>query len=149
MLTKRREKKSRAMRGSRVCGWGRTGQHRKHGGKGGRRGCGLHKHRWSRILKYKPEHFGRRGFKRPRRLLEEVKPINVGELCQAVDKLLEAGLAKVEGGLYVVDVKSLGYNKVLGEGEVTKPIQLIAPVVTEKAKGKIESAGGKVIADSV
>ncbi|MHC1628148.1 MAG: 50S ribosomal protein L15, partial [Candidatus Nezhaarchaeales archaeon] len=27
-MTKRKEKKSRKMRGSRVCGWGRTGQHR-------------------------------------------------------------------------------------------------------------------------
>jgi len=145
MITKRKEKKSKKMRGSRVCGWGRTGQHRKHGGKGGKRGSGLHKHKWSYIVKYMPDYFGKEGFKRPKCLLKVVKAINVGTLCEVVDKLVEAGLAKIENGVYVIDVRALGYNKVLGKGEVTKPLQVIAPMVAERAKDKIESAGGKVV----
>jgi len=147
MITKRREKKSRKMRGSRVCGWGRTGQHRKHGGKGGKRGSGLHKHKWTYIIKYLPDYFGKEGFKRPKCLLKNIKPINVGELCEMADKLVEAGLAKVENELYVINVRDLGYNKVLGEGKVTKPLQIVTPMITESAKEKIEAAGGKVIVE--
>jgi len=145
MVAKRKGKKSRKMRGSRVCGWGRTGQHRKHGGKGGRRGSGLHKHKWSYIIKHMPDHFGKEGFTRPKCLLKSVRAINVGTLCEMADKLVEAGLARIENGVCVVDVRALGYNKVLGEGKVTKPLQVIAPVVAKRAKEKIEGAGGRVV----
>jgi large subunit ribosomal protein L15 len=145
MITKRKEKKSRKMRGSRVCSWGRTGQHRKHGGKGGRRGSGLHKHKWSYVVKYMPEYFGKEGFTRPKCLLKVVRAINVGALCEMADELVEAGLARVENGVYVIDVRALGFNKVLGGGKVTKPLQVIAPTIAERAKKKIEGAGGKAI----
>jgi ribosomal protein L15 len=36
---------------------------------------------------------------------------------------------------------------VLGKGLVTRPFNLHANLITEKAKEKIEAAGGKVIAD--
>lgn len=147
MITKRKEKKSRKMRGSRVCGWGRTGQHRKHGGKGGRRGSGLHKHKWSYIVKYLPNYFGKHGFKRPKCLLKAIRPINVGYLCEVADKLVELGLARIEGGMYVINVHELGYNKVLGEGKVTKPLHVITPLISEIAKEKIEAAGGKVVVE--
>ncbi len=149
MITKRKEKKSRKMRGTRVCGWGRTGQHRKHGGKGGKRGSGLHKHKWTYIIKYCPDYFGKEGFQRPKCLLKDIRPINVGRLCEMADKLVEAGLAKIENGLYVINVRDLGYNKVLGEGKVTKPLQIITPMITEGAKEKIEAAGGKVIVEAL
>jgi large subunit ribosomal protein L15 len=145
MIIKRKEKKSRKMRGSRVCGWGRTGQHRKHGGKGGRRGSGLHKHKWSYIVKYMPDYFGKKGFTRPKCLLKVVKAINVGTLCELADELVEAKLARVENGVYVIDVRALGYNKVLGGGKVTKPLQVIAPMIAERAKKKIERTGGNVV----
>ncbi|MDW8050064.1 MAG: uL15 family ribosomal protein [Nitrososphaerota archaeon] len=149
MITKRKEKKSRKMRGSRVCGWGRTGQHRKHGGKGGRRGSGLHKHKWTYIIKYMPDYFGKKGFNRPKCLLKAPRTINVGELSEMVDKLVEAGLAKVSEGLYVINVRELGYSKVLGEGKVTKPLCVVTPLITEKAKEKIEASGGKVVMESL
>lgn len=148
MITKRKDKKSRKMRGSRVCGWGRTGQHRKHGGKGGRRGSGLHKHKWTYIIKYLPDHFGKKGFTRPKCLVKALRVVNIGQLCEAADKLVETGLARIEGGVYVINVRELGYNKVLGEGRVTKPLQVIAPVVTERAKKKIEAAGGRVVVET-
>jgi large subunit ribosomal protein L15 len=145
MITKRKEKKSRKMRGSRVCGWGRTGQHRKHGGKGGRRGSGLHKHKWSYIVKYVPDYFGKEGFTRPKCLLRVVKAVNVGALCEMVDELVEAGLARIEDGVYVIDVRAIGFNKVLGGGKVTKPLKVVAPMIAERAKEKIESMGGKAV----
>lgn len=149
MITKRKEKRSRKTRGSRVCGWGRTGQHRKHGGKGGRRGSGLHKHKWTYIIKYLPNYFGKKGFTRPRCLVRATRTVNVGQLCEMADKLVDAGLARIENGVYVIDVRELGYDKVLGEGRVTKPLQVIAPMVTESAKGKIEEAGGRVVVETL
>lgn len=145
MPARRREKKSRKMRGSRVCGWGRTGQHRKHGGLGGKRGSGLHKHKWTHIVKYCRDYFGKHGFQRPKCLVKEVKPVNVGFLCEVADKLVEEGLAKVKNGVYVINVQDLGFNKLLGEGRVTKPMEILTPMATEAAKEKVEAAGGRVV----
>ncbi|MEM4427493.1 MAG: 50S ribosomal protein L15, partial [Zestosphaera sp.] len=42
------------MRGSRTHGYGRVGQHRKAGSRGGRGAAGLHKHKWTWVVKYHP-----------------------------------------------------------------------------------------------
>ncbi|MEM3816270.1 MAG: 50S ribosomal protein L15, partial [Candidatus Bathyarchaeia archaeon] len=58
-------RKIRKKRGSRTCGYGRVGQHRKSGSKGERR-AGRHKHLWSWVLRYEPDYFGYKGFTSPK-----------------------------------------------------------------------------------
>ena len=50
-----------------------------------------------------------------------------------------------EDGKYVVDVIELGYEKVLGKGKVTIPMIVKAVEISEKAREKIEAAGGEVV----
>ncbi len=44
-----------------------------------------------------------------------------------------------------IDVTKMGYEKVLGAGEVLAPVTIIAKFFTQKAIEKIEKAGGKAM----
>lgn len=63
----------------------------------------------------------------------ESKVINVG------------GLMGFEGK--EIDLKEMGYDKLLGSGSVNRPMKVIVPYATEKAVEKIKAAGGEVITD--
>ncbi len=44
-----------------------------------------------------------------------------------------------------INISELGYDKVLGKGQLTEPLEIEARFFSEKAKMKIEKNGGKVI----
>ena len=135
-------RKSRKQRGSRTVGWGRVGQHRKGGQKGQTR-SGRHKHLWSYVLRYEPDHYSKKGFYSPSR--RRVKVMNVGDLEDLAMRLLAgAGLEEREG-LVHLDLDRLGYNKLLGMGRVTKPFSINVTSYSESAAKKVEEAGGKLI----
>lgn len=143
----RRRKKSRKMRGSRTHGWGIQGQHRGSGLRGGvgKAGRKSGKHKWSWVLRYKPDYFGKRGFKRPISVKKPIRAINIGELDELADELVEKGLAERTDQGILIDPLKLGYNKVLGRGAVTKPLIIVGDVViTEEAAEKILNAGGVI-----
>ena len=141
----RRKKKSRYMRGTRTCGWGRVGQHRKSGSKGGVGHAGMHKHYWTWVVKYAPDYFGKHGFTRPPELVPRIRWINVGDLDTMAEDLVNKGIAEKVDDKIVIDVTKLGYNKVLGRGKVTKALVVKAPAFTSNAIEKIKSAGGEAI----
>ncbi len=113
--------------------------------KGGRGKSGLHKHKWTYTVKYAPEHFGAKGFVPPSTRGIMVV-INVGELDESIDRLTAEEKAKFEGGKYHIDLGSLGYEKLLGGGQVTKPIVAKIWLHSESAAKKIEAAGGQLLA---
>jgi large subunit ribosomal protein L15 len=126
-----RLRKARRYRGMRTHGYGQIGQHRHSGKSGGHGNAGLHKHKWSWMLKYDPDHFGRDPFRPP----GYVKPTtwaNVGDLD---------GMAR---GSKVLDLSSMGVQKLLGSGKVTGAYEVKVDSFTKKAQAKIEAAGGKV-----
>ncbi len=130
------KKKSRKMRGSRTCGWGVSGQHRKSGMRGGFGKAGRLNHKWTYMIKYAKEEIGKKGFKSIRR--EKKKPIiNLSEL----EELLKGKLGQVNS----VNLAQMGFKKLLGEGVITKPVEVIVEECSKLAKKKIEDAGGKVI----
>lgn len=130
----RREKKHRRFRGRRTY----HGSHKKArggGSRGGRGRAGLHKHKWSYVVKYEPEYFGKHGFKRPPEVMKKVKAINLNEL----DKLAK------EKNLGSINVLELGYEKVLGRGRLSKPLEVEAKFFSKQAMRKIEESGGKAV----
>ncbi|MGB9844998.1 uL15 family ribosomal protein [Methanothermobacter tenebrarum] len=139
----RKRKKITKMRGSRTVGGGSSKKRRGAGHRGGRGQAGGHKHHWTWIVKYDPEHFGKRGFKRPRKLLKDPKTINLGEIQEKLPELIKEGIAKKEKNIIILDVTSIGYEKVLGRGKITEPLHLKAHEFSTKAEKKIEEAGGK------
>ncbi|MEM0031611.1 MAG: uL15 family ribosomal protein [Desulfurococcaceae archaeon] len=144
----RREKKSRKLRGrTRTMGWGRIGQHRKSGSRGGFGAVGFHKHKWSWLIKYAPNWYGKHGFVSVQQVKKYryIRVINVGELNELAKDLIAKNNAVKEGNLILLNTVELGYDKVLGEGEVTLPLKIIARSISESARRKIEEAGGVVV----
>ncbi|MEM2108955.1 MAG: uL15 family ribosomal protein [Candidatus Odinarchaeota archaeon] len=142
-MTLRFSKKVRKYRGWRTQGYGRVGQHRKSGMKGGKGFAGMKKHGKSWILTHIPGYFGKHGFTSPVSSSAKVKPITLRELDQLV-KRLGAGSTPT-GKLLTVNLKNHGYNKLLSTGYLSTPAEIMVEKATAKAISKVESIGGKVI----
>jgi len=142
----RRRKKTRRLRGrTRTMGWGRIGQHRKSGSKGGFGAAGMHKHMWTWVVKYAPTWFGKHGFNPPKGLEVKTLEINVGEVAEKLEDWLRNGVAHREGDKIVVNLAEMGYNTLLGRGKIDKPVKIIVPRATERAVEKVKAAGGEVV----
>ncbi len=142
----RRRKKTRRLRGrTRTMGWGRIGQHRKSGSKGGFGAAGMHKHMWTWVVKYAPTWFGKHGFNPPKGLERKSLEINLGEVNEKLEEWVRRGLAHEEEGKLVVNLAELGYNTLLGRGRISRPVKILVPRATEKAVEKVKAAGGEVV----
>ena len=139
-------RKTRKLRGSRTMGYGRVGQHRKSGDKGGVGKAGGRDHFWIRTVKYEPRRFRKIGFKPPSAKRPRPPTINVGELMELAYKLYGAEALK-RGETLELNLEALGYGKLLGEGEISIPLRVRVPSYSEEAKLKIEEAGGEVLGE--
>lgn len=128
-----RIRKARRYRGMRTHGYGQVGQHRHSGKSGGHGNAGLHKHKWSWMLKNDPDHFGRDPFRPPSYHNRPTSWINVGDL----DALA--------GDRKSLDLLSMGVQKLLGSGRVNRSYEVKVEFLTKKAQAKIKAAGGKVV----
>mgnify|MGYP001046547316 CR=1 FL=1 len=131
----------RKMRGSRTHGWGQIGQHRKSGSRGGKGHEGLHKHGWTYVQRYEPDHFSKDKFKPPNQ--KQPRIINLKQLEETAYKLRQT--KKGKRGKITIDLKEMGYDKLLGSGKISTPIIVKVPSCSEEAKKKIEESGGEVI----
>ncbi len=139
LLPSRRESRKRGYRGTRTQGYGRIGQHRKSGGRGGTGKAGLHKHKWSWVVKYNPDAYGKHGFLPSGRPKSLVRTLNVGEL-ETVAKQARQGKGKIE-----LNLAELGFDKVLGRGKLSLPMTVKAYSFAAGAKSKIAAAGGEAV----
>lgn len=134
MVVNKRKKNSR-QRGSHTHGWGSKKKHRKAGNRGGHGMSGTGKrsdHKKTMILKkYGHDYFGKSGFKRPQMLIEKIRIINIEDL----EKFNEVNL----------NLSKLGYNKLLGKGNIDKKITITIDKCSKNAKEKIEKVGGQII----
>ena len=133
----RRQRKIRKKRGSRTCGYGITKKHRGGGSRGGRGNAGMLKHKKSWMIKYDPDHFGKKGFKVPIKAKNTISAITLMDI-----DILARKIGKTE-----IDVSEFGYGKVLSKGVLTQPLTIKTAKFVDRAKEKIEQAGGKVVED--
>ena len=107
-----RLRKTRKLRGSRNHGWGQVAQHRASGHKGGLGQSGMLKHHFSSMLKDDPDHFGHGSNNPPTR--------NIIKIWAGVRDLEDLYLqyGKQENGKKILDLKALGFDKLLGGGQV-------------------------------
>ncbi|ENN96563.1 50S ribosomal protein L15P [Methanocaldococcus villosus KIN24-T80] len=141
MIRKRRKVKK--YRGSRTCGGGSHKKRRGAGNRGGRGMSGGFDHMWTWVIKYDPERFGKYGFSRHPSLVKDYETINVGELEELI--LKNPDKFEKEGEKYIVDLTKLGYEKLLGRGKISIPVVVKVVEVSERAREKIEAAGGEVV----
>lgn len=147
-------KKIRKMRGTRTCGYGRVGQHRKKGQRGGSgKTTGWKKHKKSYYLKQKELGFpdpdwimGKKGFKRPQDIvrISKVNAINVKDLDIKIENFVQNESALKSGNTYTINLNDVNIQKVLGRGDINKKMNISVKKASEKAIQKIEAAGGKV-----
>ena len=132
MINKR--KKVVKYRGSKTHGGGSKKKRRGAGNRGGRGFAGSGKRADQKkpmILKlYGSEYFGRHGFKRPPEVVKKIITINLVELN------------KFEGDN--INLKELGYNKLLGKGSINKKLNVYVEHASKHAVEKIKKAGGVV-----
>ena len=143
----RRRRKVYKRRGSRSHGWGRVQGHKGKGQRGGVGNAGLLTRHRIRTWKTQWDEVGKTGFKRPQAIVNKDTTVNVSQIDAMVPRLLLEGKAfrPEEGEPIVINLDELGYTKLLGAGEISYPIKIITEKVSEKAKVKIEKAGGSVI----
>ena len=136
-------KRTSKFRGHRTHGRGKRAG-RGAGKRGGRGNAGLHKHKYIWTLKYDPDHFGRRGFKRHPSLIKSDKTVNIKQLEAMLPTLVAEGKAEEKGGTYTVDLKNIGYDKLLGSGSAKMKMKISVASASGRAVEKIEGAGGSV-----
>ncbi|HEY8109979.1 MAG: uL15 family ribosomal protein [Nitrososphaerales archaeon] len=134
-----RLRKTRKFRGSRTHGWGQIGQHRASGHKGGLGKSGLHKHLYSTLLKFDPDHFGHDSTHPPHPNIIK-KWASVRDLDDIFAKH-----GKLEGNRKLIDLTSLGYDKLLGGGQVKNAYLVKVEQYTASAEDKIKKVGGEVL----
>ncbi len=134
-----RLRKTRKFRGSRTHGWGQIGQHRASGHKGGLGKSGLHKHLYSTLLKFDPDHFGHDSTHPPHPNI-----IKKWASVRDLDDLF-AKYGKLEGNRKLIDLTSLGYDKLLGGGQVKNAYLVKVEQYTASAEDKIKKVGGEVL----
>ncbi len=143
------KKKSSKLRGTREHGRGRK-KGRGAGLRGGKGNAGAHKHKrvhyFSKLTD--GDYWGRKGFKRPEEAVVIKTTINVSEVDVHVAKWADAGREGVtkNGDAYAVDLGVLGFDKLLGKGQVNHKLAITVAEATDSAKGKIEGAGGSIAA---
>ena len=137
-----RFRKSRRQRGSRYCGWGQVGQHRQSGSRGGIGGAGKHKHFFTRTVIEEPNHFGHDAFNSYNRNLVH-RWINIRDLDSVVAKHGKVD----EDGRVILDLTSLGYDKLLGGGKVNSAFAVKVANISGSAKEKIQQAGGEIFSN--
>lgn len=141
----RKRKKILKRRGQRSPGFGSQKKHRGGGSRGGRGLAGLHKHKRMTNIKYMPDHFGKVGFKRPQKVIREIKTINLKELDSKIDDLLKEGKAKKEKDGIKINLSELGYDKLLGSGQVKHKLIVEAKSFSKQAMKKLEKIKGKAV----
>ena len=140
-----KDRKVRKYRGSRTHGWGQVGQHRARGGRGGTGKAGLDKHKWSYVIKHDPTYWIKKGFVSTKTLGKKISIINVGKLDDLVAKLdSEKKLERREKKIFL-DLESLGYDKLLGTGDIINPILVKVASYSEADSKKLEAAGGQIL----
>lgn len=139
-----RAKKRRRFRGHRT----QHGAHRKWRGGGNRGGRGLaggHKHKWSFVVKYDKDRFGKHGFTRHGVGIGKGESINLAGIERMLPYFMEEKFAEKEGSATKVDLTKAGYDKVLGSGKLTKALIVHAKAFSKQAEAKLQEAGGKAV----
>ncbi len=71
--------------------------------------------------------------------------MNVGDLEQILDVMKAQGTAAEKDGKITVDLAALGVDKLLGNGQVSTPFEVLVAETTALAKAKVEEAGGHIV----
>ena len=136
-----RLRKVRKLRGSRSHGWG-VRQHKGKGSHGGHGRAGGDGTKMSYTIKYEPNRYGKHGFHSVMGI--SVNTVNVGEINELAGKLSMENHILSENEQEVIDLDSLGFDKLLGSGTVNRPLNVKVKSYSQLALKKVEDAKGHI-----
>lgn len=127
-------KKITKQRGNRTHGWGSQKKHRGGGSRGGRGRGGVMDHKKGWLWK-KGEKLGKRGFKslEQRGLRDSGCEINLRDI------------EKMAGDKKEINLLDHGYERVLGTGEIKRPLRITARHFSARAEEKIKKVKGEAV----
>mgnify|MGYP006225943585 FL=1 len=129
--------------GSRTRGRGHK-KGRGAGLRGGRGNAGCHKTKrimYERIGRV----WGAHGFKRPQTVVMANNAINLKVIEESAAEWVDQGNASKKGKVVSIDLKKMGYDKLLGTGVPSQAYKITISAASAKAVEKVEAAGGEVI----
>ena len=129
--------------GSRTRGRGHK-KGRGAGLRGGRGNAGCHKTKrimYERVGRV----WGAHGFKRPQTVVMANNAINLKVIEENASEWIEQGNASKKGKTISIDLKKMGYDKLLGTGVPSQAYNITISAASAKAVEKVEAAGGEVI----
>tara|TARA_B100000902_G_scaffold86415_1_gene90615 strand:+ start:3776 stop:4198 length:423 start_codon:yes stop_codon:yes gene_type:complete len=129
--------------GSRTRGRGHK-KGRGAGLRGGRGNAGCHKTKrimYERVGRV----WGAHGFKRPQTVVMANNAINLKVLEESAADWVDQGNASKKGKTVSIDLKKMGYDKLLGTGVPSQAYKITISAASAKAVEKIEAAGGEII----
>ncbi|MBT3464144.1 50S ribosomal protein L15 [archaeon] len=141
-----KRKKVTRKRGTETHGHGASKKRRGAGHRGGRGNSGAGKRgdfKIAKVAKYNNKHHGKYGFTSKNR--KDIKAINIHQIQIHINKLLDSGLAELKNDVYVIDLKKMGYNKLLAKGNVSLKFKITAEIATPSVIEKVKNAGGEII----
>lgn len=131
-------------------GYGSMKKHRGAGHRGGKGNAGSGKRGDAKKPSFwKEPYLGKIGiFKGRTRSNTDVKTINLSTIEIKLDSYVASKLVEEKNGVYEVDIKKLGFDKVLGSGKLVRKIKLIAPTCSKSVAKKVKAAGGELVVDN-
>ena len=129
--------------GSRTRGRGHK-KGRGAGLRGGRGNAGCHKTKrimYERVGRV----WGAHGFKRPQTVVMANNAINLKVIEESAAEWVDQGNASKKGKTVSIDLKKMGYDKLLGTGEPSQAYKITISAASAKAVEKVEAAGGEII----
>ena len=144
MIIKR--KKVTRYRGSQTHGGGAKKKRRGAGNRGGRGMAGSGKRADQKkptILKlYGNSYFGKVGFTSKNK--KKINPINIRTIENKLYSWLKNGMLKKENDIIKINLKEIGYNKLLSRGKPKNKFDIEVEYASKNAIEKIQKSGGKI-----
>jgi large subunit ribosomal protein L15 len=89
---------------------------------------------------------GKKGFISVQQIKKrEGRALNIGQLAGMIDKLIGEKKVQLDGQKVVVDLKPLGFTRLLGGGSISRPLRVTVDHCSASALEKIREAGGEAI----
>jgi len=138
-------KKNTRQRGGTTHGHGSMKKWRGAGHRGGRGLAGSGKRADSKKPSlWKEKYFGKTGFKFKGKS-GKTSTVNISYLEENLELLISNKLVEKEGEVYKVDLKKLGYDKLLNKGRVKHKFKINIEFASKNTIKAIEESGGEVL----
>ena len=89
--------------------------------------------------------WGAHGFKRPQTVVRANNAINLKTIEENASAWIDEGVATKKGKTISINLKEMGYDKLLGTGSASQAYKLTIKSASAKAVEKTEAAGGEIV----